>query len=296
MDFQLIKKRFPWIKINEPLKNHCTFGIGGPADFFYELTNVEELPELIKFADENHIPHFVFAAGANILFLDKGFRGLVIQNLSSNIRVDNETITADSGALLKEIIEKGMEAGLTGLEPLFGIPGTIGGAIFGNAGVPGTEIADFVVKVSCFNIEEGIRVYTKDEMDFLYRSSRIKKQGKDLILGVTLKLKKGNKKKSKKQIDGMVEARATKHPLGKTCGSLFKNPLPDKPAGMLIDQAGLKGLRIGGAQISEKHGNFFLNLGNATAKDVLELAKIAKEKVREKFGIALEEEVRIIGE
>ena len=295
MLFESLKKRLPRIKENELLKNHCTFRVGGPADLFYELRDIEELPTLIQWAEENHVSYFMFGQGSNILFGDGGFRGLVIKNYANRIVVDDTTITADSGLVLAMLIVKMLEHELSGLESLYGLPGTVGGAVYGNAGVPGCEFSDFLRYITVYNIETGVRRVEKNDITFSYRPSRLQNQ-KDVILTVTIELKTGSKEHSKAEMKKIDTARRDKQPVGFTCGSFFKNPSKEKPAGMLIDKAELKGTRIGGAQISEKHGNFFMNVGDATAGDILSLSELAQKTVKEKFDITLEREVRIIGE
>lgn len=295
MLFEKLKAAFPRIRENEPLKNHCTFRVGGPADFFYELTNIEELPALVTFAEENTIPYRVIGRGTNILFTDKGFRGLIIKNISKETRMEDTKIIADSGVLLMHVIRLSVDHHLTGLEPLFGLPGTIGGAVWGNAGVPKTEIGDFVESATLFNVSDGVREVPGSDIVFAYRKTSLQ-QSDELILRVILNLKRGQAAASKdlmKQIDAI---RRGKQPTGFTAGSFFKNPSPEKPAGYFIDQAGLKGKKIGDAQISEKHGNFFMNTGHATAEQVLELGSLAQKKVKESFGIDLVMEVKIIGD
>jgi UDP-N-acetylmuramate dehydrogenase len=292
-----LQKSFPNILENEPLRNHCTFRAGGPADYFYELRNIEELPDLIELANKLHIPIFLFGMGTNTLFLDGGFRGLCIKNMANQLEIDDLALRAASGTPLMQIIKKSTEDGLTGLEPLYGVPGTIGGAIYGNAGVPNTEISQFLKSVRVFSIDKGIRTLFKEDINFDYRTSSFKiNPEKEYILEVTLQLKKGDTETSREMIKKIDEARRAKQPAGFTCGSWFKNPSPDKPAGMLIDQAGLKGYKVGDAQISEKHGNFFMNLGNAKAADLLGISKVAKVTVKKQFDLDLQEEVRIIGE
>lgn len=291
---QNFKERFPRIREKEPLKNHCTFRVGGPADFFYELTNIEELPELITFSEENTIPYRLIGRGTNILFTDKGFRGLIIKNLTKECRIDGDEITADSGVLLSQIIRMSVDHNLSGLEPLYGLPGSIGGAVCGNAGIPGTETGSFVKMVTLFNVSDGIREVPANNIEFRYRQTSLQKSG-DLVMRVTLRLKKGAAQQSKEYMKKIDEIRRGKQPTGFTAGSFFKNPSA-KPAGYLIDQAGLKGKCIGDAEISPKHANFFMNRGRATAVEILELAKLAQQKVKENFGIDLEMEVKIIGD
>lgn len=295
MLFEKIKERFPAIRENEPLKNHCTFRVGGLADYFYELTNIEELPPLVIFAEENSIPYRVIGRGTNILFTDKGFRGLIIKNLTKELRIDGENIVADSGALLSQIIRSSVDHHLTGLEPLYGLPGTIGGAVWGNAGVPGTEIGAFVKSITLFNASDGIRETPGEEMVFRYRWTSLQ-ENRDLILRVILQLTPGEAHLSKERMKQIDMIRRGKQPIGYTAGSFFKNPSPEKTAGYLIEQAGLKGIRVGDAEISSKHANFFMNRGRASATQLLELAKLAQHKVKEKFRINLEMEVKIIGD
>lgn len=294
--FTTFKEKFLRIKKDEPLKNHCTFRAGGPADFFYELFNIEEVSALITLAEENEIPYLVIGRGSNVLFRDGGFRGLVIKNLTNSLRVHEQWIMADSGVLLSAIVQKSVEAHLKGLEPLYGLPGSIGGAVYGNAGVPGTEIGQFVKTITVFSLEKGIHELEQGELEFEYRSSKLKKENKDVIMHVTLKLEAGDKERSREKIQLTDTIRRGKQPIGFTCGSFFKNPTGGPPAGKIIDECGLKGKRVGDAEINLKHGNFFMNLGNATASQIFELAEIAKKAAKEKFGVKLEEEVRIYGE
>ena len=334
-----LKERFANLRKNEPLKNHCTLRVGGPADLFYELTNIEELSELLTLTEEAQIPYRIIGRGSNILFTDKGFRGLVIKNASAECSINGCEITADSGVVLAQIVRLSVDNDLTGLEPLYGLPGTLGGAIWGNAGVPGTEICSFVKNVTVFNVSDGVRELESKDFSFSYRHTSFH-DSKDLVLRATLGLKKGNSKKSKELMAQINDIRRCKQPIGYSAGSFFKNPLPDKKAapsgrsnaiaeppsatlqvvpprrdvsvlertplrsvrglclsaGYLIEQVGLKGYKIGDAQISPKHANFFLNTGNATASQFLELAKLAQKKVKEKFDIKLEMEVKIIGD
>lgn len=293
--FQKLKERFPGIREQEPLKNHGTFRVGGPADFFYEMTNIEELPELISLAEENSVAYRIIGRGTNVLFTDKGFRGLIVKNLSKEYRVEGTQIYAQSGVLLSQIIRLAVENNLTGLEPLYGLPGSIGGAVWGNAGVPGCETGSFVKNVRLFNVSDGIQEVPGNEISFSYRATSLQKMP-DVIMAATLELQDGSKEKSKELMKKIDEIRRGKQPIGYSAGSFFKNPSPEKSAGFLIDQAGLKGLSVGDAEISQKHANFFLNRGKASASDILELGTKARAKVKEKFGITLEMEVKIIGE
>lgn len=295
MILESFKKQFPGIKGEEPLKKHCTLRVGGPADFFYELTNIEELPSLVSLSEENRIPYKIIGRGSNVLFTDNGFRGLIIKNLTNRVEVIGDEITADSGVLWAEIIKVATDNNLTGLEPLHGIPGTIGAAVYGNAGVPEVETGMLVKSITVFNVGDGVREIKKDNISFKYRWSSLQEH-REIVMRVILSLKKGGTQKSQKLISKTNDVRRGKQPIGLSAGSFFKNPSPDKPAGYLIEQVGLKGFKIGDAQISEKHANFFINTGNATCAQILELADTAKQKVRDRFGIELEMEVKIIGE
>ncbi len=291
-----ITKIFPDILLNEPLKLYTTFRIGGPADYFYKLQNYEVLPKLTSFARANKIPYFFIGAGSNVLFDDKGFRGLVIKMEANTIRIKDSTITADSGALISNLVQKSLEQNLSGLENWIGLPGTVGGAVYGNAGCNGLETKDVLKEALIFNIKTGKtrRVFTK-YFNFKYRDSKLKKSS-EILLNATFKLKKAktSSKEREKTMEELKNTRYSKQPAGLTCGSFFKNPSPDKSAGLLIEKVGLKGKIMGKAKISEKHGNFILNTGNAASKDVLTLAKLAQRLVKAKFGIKLEPEVQII--
>jgi UDP-N-acetylmuramate dehydrogenase len=209
--------------------------------------------------------------------------------------VEGEEIMANSGVLLSQIIRLSVDNNLSGLEPLYGLPGSLGGAVWGNAGIPGTEIGNFVKKVVFFNVGDGVREITSDEISFQYRKTSLQ-DAPDIIMHIVLALQKGQRDASKERMKKIDEIRRGKQPMGYTAGSFFKNPSPEKPAGWLIDQVGLKGKRFGDAEISSKHANFFMNTGHATASQILELAQLAKIKVKEKFSINLEMEVKIIGD
>lgn len=298
MPFEKLEKlrlAFPKLREQEPLKNHGTFRVGGPADFFYELSNIEELPALVALAEENHLPYRFIGRGTNVLFTDKGFRGLIIKNISNRLEVEGDQISADSGVLLIQIIRKSVSHHLTGLEPLYGLPGTIGGAVWGNAGVPGAETGNFVKNITVYNVSDGIRELAGSDVIWSYRKTSLQ-DSKDLILKVVLKLKRGTPEASKELMQGVDAIRRGKQPTGYTAGSFFKNPSPEKSAGYVIEQVGLKGEKLGDAEISPKHANFFMNRGKATAAEILELAKLAQSKVKEKFGIDLEMEVKIVGD
>lgn len=291
-------KIFPTGKLNENLSRYSSFKIGGPADFFYKLDDKEKLQSIIKFAKKNKIPYIIIGGGTNILFDDNGFRGLIIKITERNTEIEGETLKASAGTPISQIIKASIEAGLTGLESWTGLPGTVGGAVRGNAGYNGLETADILESALVFDSEtEEFKEMKNSELDFHYRHSKIKKT-KSIVLEAKFRLKKSrlSPTETEKLIKKSIAFRINKQPQGFTTGSFFKNPSPDKPAGFLIDQAGLKGKKIGNAQISEKHANFFMNTGGASSKDILKLAALAKEEVKKKFNIELEEEVRIITE
>ncbi len=282
------------VKENVLLSKHTTFKIGGPARYFFIAENKENLKEAIKTAKELNIPSLILGLGSNVLVSDKGFEGLVIKNKADNFVINNNLLRAESGALLDKLSEETVKRGLKGLEKASGIPGTVGGAVAGNAGWPKSDwsIKD-VFKEGEILIEGKAEKKDKEWFDFGYRESKLKKIKEAVILEVFLELEEGVEEELKEERREILKIRTEKIPPGFSAGSVFKNP-PGKSAGFLIESAGLKGKRMGEAQISEKHANFIINLGGAKAEDVKELISLAKEKVREKFGIELEEEIRII--
>ncbi|PIQ78574.1 UDP-N-acetylenolpyruvoylglucosamine reductase [Candidatus Peregrinibacteria bacterium CG11_big_fil_rev_8_21_14_0_20_46_8] len=293
--YEKLKKSFPKIREQELLAKHSTFRVGGPADLFYELTDIEALPELVTTAEKLDIPYRIIGRGTNILFTDKGYRGLIIKNVTNGLKVQGTTIYADSGVLLAQIVQQSVKHHVTGLEPLFGLPGSIGAAVWGNAGVPQCEIGSFVKEIELYKPKDGRRTLQANEIDFRYRHTSLQEMP-EIILRVQLALFQGDAQQSKEMMKLINQIRIGKQPTGYTCGSFFKNPAPDTSAGMLIDQAGLKGTKIGGAEISQKHANFFLNSENASAQNILDLKNLAQKRVKEKFKIDLEPEVKIIGE
>ncbi|OGJ50934.1 UDP-N-acetylenolpyruvoylglucosamine reductase [Candidatus Peregrinibacteria bacterium RIFOXYB2_FULL_32_7] len=291
--YSILIQKIPDLKSQEFLSNHCTFRIGGPADLFWNCSDINLLPEFLKITKNLEIPYFIFGGGSNILFDSNGFRGLVIKITDSNFEFINSSapfLKASAGARMALLAKESFSKKLTGLEWANGLPGTLGGAIYGNAGCHDCEIADLIENVTLYDFEKGIFEVKKDYFDFKYRDSKLKKT-KEIVLKATLKLKNTNTdlKKSKEA----VNFRAEKQPWGFTTGSFFKNPEGDS-AGRLIDSVGLKGYQIGEAKISEKHANFFMNLGHATSDDILKLRALAKEKVMANFGIELEDEIIIV--
>lgn len=283
--------------VNEPMSRHTTFNIGGPADYLLFPSNMEQVAGIFVLLREYDIPHTVLGNGSNILVLDKGIRGAVIKFHSpmSYKRCEGSRIVAGAGAYLKHISRFAAENGLTGLEFACGIPGSLGGAVFMNAGAYGGEMKNIVRQVRTVAHNGNIITYEEDELDFGYRHSVFQHNGQ-AICEVVMELQPGDRDEIQARIDDFTQRRESKQPLEQpSAGSTFKRP-QGYFAGTLIDETGLKGLQVGGAQISTKHAGFVINSGNATAADVLQLIKEVQERVYAKNGVKLFPEVRIIGE
>jgi UDP-N-acetylmuramate dehydrogenase len=280
------------VKTNEPLAKHTTFKIGGPADFFVEVKKEGELLKLLKELKSLKLPYLVLGGGSNLLVADEGFRGVVIKITNYELRITNCKIIAGAGVSLGKLVELAAENSLSGLEFAAGIPGTVGGAVRGNAGAWGEAIGDKVKRVKVLTPEGDFKWIDGSDCQFAYRQSRFKKTN-EIIWEVELELEKGDKKEIQEKIKENLAKRASQ-PKEPSAGCIFVNPKPFA-AGELIDKCGLKGIRIGDAQISPKHANFIVNLGKAKAAEVIKLIKLIKEKVKEKFGVNLEEEVFILG-
>lgn len=280
-----------------PLREHSTFRIGGKADFFFEAQNLNELRQAIIFALDQGLLFYIIGGGSNILFADEGYRGLIIKNASKRISFFSESyeVEALSGTKLKELVEFCCEYGLAGLEFLAGIPGTVGGAVWGNAGAFDRSIGDVVVRSLIWERGQE-REVTNDFFAFGYRTSRLKEKG-FFLLSARFRVEKDHSEEIKKRVNEILACRRLKHPPEGTAsaGSFFKNIiLPDGQklaAGFLLDQAGVKGLKCGEAMVYPGHANFIINIGQATAADVLKLASEMKSRVKERFGVELEEEV-----
>lgn len=278
------------IFVNEPMKKHTTFRTGGNADYLVTPTSKEEIIELLKI----DIPKTVIGNGSNLLVKDGGIRGLVIQ-LSKNDRytINENVIEAGSGIFVAKLSQLALKEGLTGLEFACGIPGTLGGAIYMNAGAYGGEMSNVVVETEF--LKESGEIETITDHQFAYRKSIFQNMN-GIILSSRLKLEKGNVDEIKSKMDEYKTARNTKQPINfPSAGSTFKRP-EGYFAGKLIEDAGLKGYRIGGAEVSTLHAGFVINADNATSKDILELISYIQKTVNEKFGVNLETEVKIIGE
>lgn len=280
----------------EPMARHTTFRIGGPADYFVELGSIEQIRAAIQVCREENLPWFVLGRGSNLLVSDKGYRGVILSIYKDfqKTEIQGETVTVQAGVLLTTLSGKVLDASLTGLEFASGIPGTIGGAVVMNAGAYGGEMKDIVRKVTVLDQDGEVRTLTCGEMQFGYRTSLAKKKGY-IVLGAELTLKQGEKEKIREEMQTLKAKRIEKQPLEfPSAGSTFKRP-EGYFAGKLIDDAGLRGFRVGGAQVAEKHCGFVINREQATAADVMELCRRVSGAVKEQFGVELEMEVKTIG-
>lgn len=284
-------------KLNAPMQEYTTLKIGGNADILVEPRNTDELVDLIKKAREENVPVTFVGNGSNLLVLDGGIRGAVIKfgvNFSKTTVKDN-IITAQSGILMSKLASIAAENSLTGFEFASGIPGTLGGGIVMNAGAYKGELKDVVVQVTALLKDGSIKVFNEDELDFSYRHS-VFTDSDMLVLEARVKLSKGNQEEIKARIKELSQKRRTTQPLEyPSAGSAFKRPQNGYAAAM-IDESGLKGYSVGGAQVSEKHAGFVINKNNAKAKDVVCLLKDVQERVYEKFDTMLEPEIIIVGE
>ena len=282
--------------VMEPMKNHTTFRIGGPADILALPKTPEEVEKVVRFCNEHAQPYYVIGNGSNLLVSDEGYRGLVLQLYRNfnDIQVNGETITVQSGAMLAAVARMAYQNHLTGLEFASGIPGTIGGAVVMNAGAYGGEIKDVLREVTVLTKEGEVRTVPADDLELGYRTSVIPKNGW-IVLGAVLQLKKGDPEQIRARMDELKEQRITKQPLDlPSAGSTFKRP-EGYFAGKLIMDAGLRGFTVGGAQVSEKHCGFVVNRGGATAADVWTLICEVKRRVKEMSGVELEPEVKLLG-
>ena len=283
--------------IDEPMSRHTSFKIGGPADLLATPSNEEELCKLLARVKEHNIPVTLVGNGSNLLVRDKGIRGLVIKlgNMLNTIEVGENTITFGSGVSLALASKKAAEYGFTGMEFAVGIPGSIGGAVYMNAGAYDGEMANVVTAVRTVDADGNVKVLSNGDMCFAYRKTAL--QGSGLIVtAVTVTMPKGEVSEILAKMAEFSQSRISKQPLElPSAGSMFKRP-PGYFAGTLIDQTGLKGYTVGGAQVSTKHAGFVVNVGGATASDVLQLIKDVQDKVREAHGVELHPEVLVIGE
>jgi UDP-N-acetylmuramate dehydrogenase len=300
------------LRTAEPMRLHTTFRIGGPADFFYDASDSERLVAALQAGHELGLPVFLLGGGSNLLVSDAGLRGLVVRNACEEISFEGAVAHMGCGADFLGFIERCRDRSLAGLEFAAGIPGTIGGALYGNAGCHGRDIGSHVIDCT-HATPDGATVETRPAAwyEFGYRDSRLKRDPR-VLLSCRLQLAPGDRDAIQREMDERIEARRVKHPEWRsepTAGSYFKNLPPDwqRPgakhspgtrrvaAGQLLEECGCRGLRVGAAVVFAKHANMIVNAGNATATDVLALAEEMKSRVRERFGVALEEEVMFVG-
>ena len=294
-----LKKYIPEndILINEPMSKHTSIKIGGPADVYVKLKSIKNISEILKFAKENNVPVTIVGNGSNILVKDKGIRGLVIKICDETYEfLDDTTISVGAGMLNAKLARILLDNELSGFEFACGIPGTIGGAVRMNAGAYGSQMQDIVVSTKYIDLDVlEVKTLNNEEQKFEYRKS-IFYAGNKVVLSTILKFTKSTKEEIQNKMNENNKQRIEKQPTDKpSAGSTFKRGKDFKTA-KLIDECGLKGYRVGCAAISEKHAGFVVNLGGATAQDVLELCDVIKKKVYEKFGKEIELEVEILGE
>jgi UDP-N-acetylmuramate dehydrogenase len=309
------------LKVDEPLAKHTYFKLGGPADLLYEAKTVDELVGAVQSAILYKIPYLILGGGSNILVTDAGFRGIVIKNKTSNIQLKGfaggvdkgkldlkeAIVQADSGVPANLLIRYTLDQGLSGLEDMLGLPGSVGGAVYNNSHHLDKLFGDHIVEVDVLDAEGKIKKYTQKDLQFSYDYSIFHKT-KETVLTASFQLKRGDKDQLWELATAAVKRRATTQPLGApSSGCIFKNiPLADamrigtpdtiQSVGYLLDKAGLKGTRVGGAYVSDIHANFIVNDGTATSSDVFNLIKEIKTKIKEKYGVDLAEEVVVIGE
>jgi len=297
------------LKEDIPLAKFTTFNIGGRAKYLFEGSNKREIIEAVSIAKQEGLPFFILGGGSNLLVDDKGYPGLVIKIQNSGLKIQKENlkfkVVAEAGTFLSLLISRAAENSFAGLEWAIGIPGTLGGAIYGNAGAFGKSMKDIVKEVEVFDARDlQVKTYSLEDCRFDYRESIFKKDKNLIILSAVLELEKGEKKEIENKMKRYLSERKKKQPIGlASAGSVFKNPSSaqtsgterELSAGELIERCGLKGRSIGGAKISEKHANFIINFGGARFSDVRRLIDLVKKKVRLKFGIELEEELQYLG-
>ncbi|WP_422443597.1 UDP-N-acetylmuramate dehydrogenase [Thermoanaerobacterium sp. DL9XJH110] len=285
------------IKIKEPLKNHTSFRIGGPADILILPVDVEEVRKAVMLFKKENIPFFVMGNGTNLLVKDRGIRGAVIklaQNFN-DIEVENNILRCKAGVPLSVAARAAQENSLSGLEFASGIPGTVGGAVVMNAGAYGGEMADVVSKVKVLDMDGNVYEMSKNELEYSYRRC-VLQRGDRILLEIEMELKPGNPDEIKMKMEDYLTWRKEKQPLNfPSAGSAFKRP-PGNFAGRLIEKAGLKGYRIGGAMVSDLHAGFIVNVDNATCEDVLKLISHIQKVIKDKFDVDLELEIQIKGE
>ena len=287
-------KEYGLVEENVDLKKYNTYGIGGVASYLVRVESIEKLGLLLKYLNNNNISWYVLGGGSNVLLPDEDYDGVIIKlDALNSIIINKDIIKAEAGVTLGNFVKVLLDEGYTNYAPLMGIPGTLGGAIIGNAGSFGVSIMDYLVDVTIMDSNGVIKTLNKEDIDYDYRYTEFKGK-KDIIVSATFKGIKGNVAEAKEQIKINLEKRKNTQPLEyKNAGSVFKNP-PEYSAGYLIEYVGLKDFAVGGAKVSEKHANFIINFHNATSRDIIKLIGIIQDKVFEKFNIELKLEQVIV--
>ncbi|MDP2885937.1 MAG: UDP-N-acetylmuramate dehydrogenase [Ignavibacteria bacterium] len=282
-----------FIAINESMSKYTSMRVGGPADYYVEPADKQDLVEIVKYFQKNNYPFLMLGRGSNIIISDDGIRcaAINLESSLSDVRMEGDLVVAEAGAHSSKFVDFCIQQGLAGVETLAGIPGSVGGAVVMNAGAHGGETADHVVEIEVFR-DGRIQKVKKQEADFSYRHSGF---AKDVVLSASFQLPQGDKEELIRRRREFILKRNTTQPLTlPNSGSMFKNP-PGTYAAKLIEQAGLKGKRVGNAQISEKHANFIVNLGDAKAADVVTLVDLVRRTVHQNTGVLLELEVKLVG-
>jgi UDP-N-acetylmuramate dehydrogenase len=292
----------------ELMSRHTTARVGGPADLFIKATSASDLRDIVLLARQQRVPYFILGGGSNSLVSDAGIRGLVILNKARRFKyqtsnIKSQRVRAESGVILPTLARECVERGLGGLEWAVGVPGTVGGAVVGNAGAHGSDVAHSLVSASVLDAEGNVKEWSKQELRFGYRTSRLQSPISNLksrisnpvILEAEFELAQSTREECEARAAEFTEKRKRTQPPGASLGSMFKNP-PGDYAGRLVEAAGLKGARVGNAEISPVHANFFVNQGGASATDIYSLICMAREQVRHKFNVTLELEIELVGE
>lgn len=286
------------VRRDEPLAQYTAMRVGGPADLLVVCEEVDDVVQAVALAQHHGVDWRLLGGGCNVLVSDAGVRGLVIVNRTARIEFDGQVARAEAGALLAVLAREAVERGLVGLEWAAGLPGSVGGAVVGNAGAFEGDVAQVLCSALVLEPDGQVVERPKGWFEFDYRLSRIKRDAaasqRPVVLAATFDLRPDDPGQLTARANEILTWRKTRHPSGATMGSTFKNP-PGSHAGYLIEQAGLRGYRIGGAQVSEMHGNFFMNTGGATAADVLALIEFVRTEVKRRFGVALELEIELVG-
>jgi len=284
------------VRRGEPLARYTTLGVGGPADLLALVDGADALRRAVLLAWEREVPCRVLGAGSNVLVGDGGVRGLVVINRSGSVRFSGTHVEAESGVSFSALARRCVDRGLAGLEWAVGIPGTVGGAVVGNAGAWGGDVASVLHTAILLEPGGAVEAWPVERLEYGYRTGALKRNGgrQPVVLGAEFALRQGDRRTLEARVAEIAARRKATQPPGATCGSIFKNP-PGDYAGRLIEAAGLKGKRQGRAEISPRHANFIVNRGGATAADVWALIQLARERVLARFGVELELEIELVG-